>query len=216
MKIKFLSLFFYVFTIPSFAQLTSGLLLSGGTGRIAAAPKENSPFQQAIDRGWDTKTDYKYNATIGYRFSYQTNNPRFFFNYDALLSLNGLNISYRRRLGSTFVSNETETGNQPGGSGSELSFASFSVGVSTNYYIYKKLHAGLGIMPGCYFWNSSQSGINTSGMFDVSLTGNIGYRFKYFDIAFTYKHSLMNLDIQPENFKKFKLNDWQLQLFIPF
>ncbi|MDR2763977.1 MAG: hypothetical protein LBB90_02995 [Tannerella sp.] len=102
----------------------------------------------------------------------------------------------------------------------------FSFHPTFNYNFYDGWYVGLGAEPMFYTasgtrirgYNREEKGIDRhkkfSG-FDVPLTAQVGYDFKYMDVAFGYKYGLRDV-LTPVYFYSGKVRAWQLQVFIPF
>jgi hypothetical protein len=207
MRQKIIILIFTLLTTTGFAQIKvkSGLLLGGGKGSLCDVNMKGraTDFVEITS----TNSSYKYNAMIDYKLRMEnTNENKWFYDMDLGFALKGINFEEK----GTYVDEDGNTFPVAVRSGS-YSLASFSIGLSANYKIVKGLYAGIGIEPTCYFHDLTQY----IKIFDAPLIGKLGYDFKYFDIAVVYKKGLLNA-LQSDNFSKGRINDLQLQLFIPF
>jgi hypothetical protein len=190
-------------------KVRHGLLLGGGKGSLCDV--------NYIWKGYGTDgltdinitsgvSSYKLNAALGYKLRLENRDKnRWFYDVDFGFTLKNINFSsegtYMDKEGQTFFI-------KPHGSYTPISFA---IGVSAGYKIYKGFYAGIGIEPTCYFYDQSEF----IKVFDAPLIGKIGHDFKFFDVAITYKNGLLNA-LQSDRFSKGRVNDFQVQLFIPF
>ena len=192
-----------IFLIPCISAQTfkHGLLLGGGTGSIShiryVMYDADEDFQLVRGSG-----AYKYNAVIGYKLRYAPLADRLFYDTDLQAGL--------RKAGS---SNYYKA---PEGMGLYLDrsyvFCNVALGLTANYKISKGLYAGVGVEPTYGFY---ELGEHTDQRFDMPVLVKLGYDLKYVDLAVVYKKGLFNV-IKSKEIEKGKLNDLQIQLFIPF
>jgi hypothetical protein len=191
-------------------ELRHGLILGGGKGSLCDVNyiQKGFGFEKATDvKITSASSSYKYNASAGYRFRMENRNKnKLFYDLDLSFAIKGGNYN----MEGTFVDENGDIWtfqDMP----SSFSFIGFSIGFSAGYKIYKGLYAGAGIEPTCYF-HTFQRFIK---IFDAPPVGKLGYDFKYFDIAAVYRNGLFNA-LKSDHFSKGRINDWQIQLFIPF
>jgi hypothetical protein len=186
-------------------ELRHGLLLGGGRGSVCGIGySDNGDEYTAFDRGI---TDYQYNALLGYKLRFRGRENPLFFDTDIQVGLQKAEYSiFYKKTEATpdgaFIS--FPTGN--------FFFCNLSVGLSVNYNLYKGLFVGAGVDP---TYRLYQLGDISENRFDVPVIGKIGYNMKYVELALVYKKGIMN-SLKTDHFERGKLNDWQLQLFIPF
>lgn len=72
---------------------------------------------------------------------------------------------------------------------------------------------GIGICPTLYYRSGSAS---SKYKFDSPVILKIGYNRKFAGIAFIYKYGLFNTLSLSDDISKGKINEFLLQLFIPF
>jgi len=210
MKTKnyFIIFFLFIGNLSIFSQTKSGLIIAGGTGFLSNL-KEGKRLQEILDMGGTKKNQYKFNVAIGYKFRIEPQNRSHFFDIDLYAGLKRFNSEY-----SYFGQGTTDDGqiifNQRSGKASGTYYY-FAFNPNYNYKIYKNLHLGIGIEPTLYYADGEGK-----WKFDIPPMLRLGYNFKYFDMAISYKMGLLNVMKSSRNFSSGNLNDIQLQLFIPF
>jgi len=212
MKTKnyFIIFFLFVGNLSLFSQLKSGMIFAGGTGHLSNIKEApGSTLEEVVNLGGSKMNRYTFNAALGYKFRIQPKNLFHFFDIDLYAGLKGSNSEYLYR-GQETTAEGLQVYNtiESGGSGAYYYFA---LNPSYNYKLYKKLHIGAGIEPTLYFTNGE-----AKWKFDIPTTLRIGYDFKYFDMAISYKMGLLNPMKSSKYYSSGNLNDIQLQMFIPF
>ena len=196
-----------VSTMSAQVKLRHGLLLGGGMGSIGGV-------EYAL-KGYGTEylsniqiisgiSNYKYNASLGYKFRIENDESHLFYDVDFGFGLKNIDFDIKSMVDENGYTHPFQS------SGSH-STIDFFLCLSANYKIYSGLYAGLGIEPTYYFHDMGRF----IRIFDTPIVGKIGYDFKKIDIVLTYKKGLFNA-LKSNTFAKGQINDIQLQLFIPF
>jgi hypothetical protein len=188
-----------------------GLLNNWGKGSMTGLQHNiGDDFSDGILKATSVASTYNYNVALGYRFRLKMSNPKLF--YDADLTLGLKKYSYIVHM---LPTDKYETGTPvhrfPGGF-----YYSYhvSLALSCNYLLYKGLYAGAGIEPS-FRYRTEISVSPPVNRTDVPVFAKIGYDFRFIDISFAYKMGLTDM-MRDKNLTSGRINDWQMQLFIPF
>ncbi|MDR2148220.1 MAG: hypothetical protein LBE91_17380 [Tannerella sp.] len=206
MKFFFLIISFSVIIQCAFTQtLRHGLLLGGGKGylsrEIYTANKFNTNFEFVSGIG-----KYKLNAMIGYKIRHTLSIDGLFFDTDFHVSVRSANIKIQY--------NSPQNGPSISGGihDNDFIFCNAVLGLTANYKIINNLYTGIGLEPTYCFY---ELGERSDELLDMPIVVKLGYDFKIFDVAFVYKKGLFNV-MKSTFVDSGKMNDIQLQLFIPF
>jgi hypothetical protein len=204
-----------LFLVSSFIFLTQGiyaqtfkhgLLLGGGTGSLSGVSyRATNPVNEDY-KFVSGSSNYKFNATAGYKFRYSPSDSRLFYDVDlqAGLRIANLNVHYLNTMNESVMDGVIHI--------NDFIFCNASLGLTANFKITKNLYAGAGLEP---IWRFYELGEYSDQPFDMTLVAKLGYELKYFDIAIVCKKGMFNV-MESDRIEKGKLNDLQLQLFIPF
>jgi hypothetical protein len=209
MKQKFTFLLLALLSTTAFAQvkLKHGLLLGGGAGTV------NYLKYTAGDDLWNGErtfdgffTDYKYSGMLGYKFRIKPLNRKTFFDIDLIASTKRIDYSVSSK----------PVGEQPRDNfyivDEDYTYNSASLALGYNYQTYKGLYVGAGIEPlYCY----QRMGTMTFNKFDMPVFVKIGYELKFIDISVSCKKGITDM-LKDEYVKNGRINDLQIQMFIPF
>lgn len=199
-----LATLFLVGILNASAQFRSGLILGGGIGSISNVDlSHNDIMGEIIQANGTGSVDYKFNAAVGYKFRFEPQAKPFFYDVDMYVGMKKYTYEYFAK------SMPDDPIPYFYGNSGDINLLYTSLHLSWNYKINKGLYAGAGIAPLFYFNKE------TAKKFDASLLTKIGYDFKFIEIAAGYNVGLFNT-LKPEYFASGRLNDWQIQLFIPF
>lgn len=185
------------------AQFKSGLIISGGKGNLSnVQPGSNDIMKEIFQNNGTGTTNYKFNIAVGYKFRIEPQSKPFFYDLDIYIGMKSYTYEY------TAEKMQDSTLYFYGNSGN-INLYYTSLKMSWNYKIIKGLYAGAGIEPTIYLNNDS------SRKFDIPLSTQIGYNFKYVEVIAGYKLGLFNT-LPSGHFESGRFNDWQIQVFIPF
>lgn len=202
MKTFLTALIFLSCTSLSFSQLTSGLLLSGGTGSLRSRINYESPFVAELDEAREhSSIDYRFNVALGYRFRLKPAPDSFFYDMDLNIGMRRWNSSY----GTIYALNNYSAS-------SAHYFA--SICGTVNHPLYKGLSAGLGIEPTYYFYTEGEN-VRTSPAIDAPLVARLSYNLKFVEVGVSYKYGLFNV-METDYLKSGRFNDLVFSLYIPF
>jgi hypothetical protein len=201
MRQTIIILIFTLLTTTAFAQvkLRHGLILGGGAGNINYAKLANSEL-------WAEKgtvnlfTDYKYNAMLGYKFRIKPLNRKTFFDIDIAASIRNIEYEIILKQDTPYLIPQKAN-----------SYSSASLAFSYNYQTHG-LYVGAGVEP-AYYYDAARKLLNNE--FDVPVFVKIGYELKFIDISVSYKKGVTGM-LDDENVKNGRINDLQVQMFIPF
>jgi len=208
---KYLIIFLlFIGNLSVFSQTKSGLIIAGGSGNLSNISEETGGrLDEILNLGGLKLNKYKFNVALGYKFRIQPQNQYHFFDIDLYAGLKRFNYEY------LYIVQETTDDGQivffHKGASSSSAYCYFAFNPSYNYKIYKNLHFGAGIEPTLYYADGQGK-----WKFDIPPTLRVGYDFKYFDMAISYKMGLLNVMKSSRDFSSGNLNDIQLQVFIPF
>ncbi|MDR0575084.1 MAG: hypothetical protein LBG96_13870 [Tannerella sp.] len=211
MKRIIILIFFCTFIGYTSARFKSGLILSGGKGNISNSTLSSNILRHEEDElsRYTHTVGNKASVAIGYKFRFQAESKRFFYDIDLYSGIKPLRIKYSD-YDYYQSTGAIESGNAPavyGITSTKDTYYYFSINPSWNYHIVKGLHAGVGIEPTLYYFSELK--------FDTPITARIGYDFRFIDIALKYKAGLLNA-MNPDYLSSGRFNDWQIQVFIPF
>jgi hypothetical protein len=205
MRQTIIILIFTLFTTTAFAQvkLRHGLILGGGGGNINYAKLTNSEL-------WAEKgtvnlfTGYKYNAMLGYKFRIKPLNRKTFFDIDITAGIKRIEYwtslrPIEEQSNFYFIPNNYYT------------CSSASLAFSYNYQTHG-LYVGAGVEP-TYYYDAARKLLNNE--FDVPVFVKIGYELKFIDISVSYKKGITSM-LDDKDVKNGRINDLQVQMFIPF
>jgi hypothetical protein len=211
MIIRKIVLIFAVFLLIQgvFAQqFKHGLILGGGGGNLNGVVFSFEKYPEYINEksGTDIEySDYKFNASFGYKFRIDNDKRPFFVDMDLNVGMKKYKYAYQHLM------KDEESGySMYSGFSGNINVLFTSLNVVFNYKIYKGLYAGAGVAPSLYF--DSNNSVKYAP--DLSLTAKAGYDLKFMGISFDYRYGLLNT--LNDFFRKGRMNDWQVQLFIPF
>ena len=182
------------------AQKKSGIFLSGG-----------KPILRDMKFGKDSwfKDESKLSSiisvSIGYRLRIHEQQSKGFFDFELAAGFTSINFDSRHL--SVFPPYNTH-----------ISASLFSIEGSYNYKIFKKLSAGIGIVPTIYLNEIEWYSLNESNYdtkFDSPLKAKIAYNFKVLELELYYKQGFTN-SFHSRSFSSGKRNEWGLSLFFPF
>ncbi|MDR1524561.1 MAG: hypothetical protein LBS79_04780 [Tannerella sp.] len=206
---KILTLLLTLITTGGIAQveIRHGLLLGGGRGFVSgAATNINPEFWDGMATVSEIFTKYRYNALLGYRLRIIPPNGKAFYDIDASVSFK--NIEYSIWPERIILPEEPSVLFFPMG-GKRNFFMSLSL--IYNRLIYKGLYVGAGIAP-VYCDDRDPSVPNH---FDVPLVVKAGYDLRFIDLSFSHGFGTVSL-LKDRYLTSGRINDWQIQLFIPF
>ena len=215
MKKIILLFFILISTDSTFAKLKSGLLISGGTfGSISNVASGDDLFvNEILSLGGGFSSKYHFNAALGYKFKLESAQAHF-YDIDWFIGM--------KKFSCDFTYYEM-TPNDPinpyifKGKSIENFYYFTSIAFSYNYKFTDKIYLGIGIEPTIYFFENEyeEPGRIYSWKFDVPLSMRIGYNWSFIGVALNYKIGLAN-PLASMDFRSGNINEFQLQLFIPF
>lgn len=193
-------------------ELIHGPLAGVGKGSISGAKYAVSDnVWQGITKIGLAESRYKYNALLGYKFRIKPLNGKSFFDMDLTFG--------EKKTGYLIQPDLTELWEslQPGTKVSFIYGENRSYGISLalgySYRLYRGLYVGAGIAPG-YRYRTEGTRPLFKNKFDAPLFVKAGYDFGFMDISFSYWMGMTNM-LENDYIKGGKVNDWQMQLFVP-
>jgi hypothetical protein len=186
-------------------ELRHGLLTGGGKGTFTGAEYRVDDWE-GITKIVSAESRYKYSALLGYKFRISPVNGKSFF--DADLTFGEKKIRY-------LIMPDWESWESGDFSvyGENRSY-SISLALSYGYRLHKGLYIGAGVEP-AYRYRTEGTYPLYKNRFDAPLFAKLGYDFGFIDLSFSYKMGMTKMH-ENDYMKGGKINDWQLQLFIPF
>ncbi len=174
-------------------------MLEGGKGSF-------NNVEYSLSKGETKSIDYKTNISLGYKIRINNDAKPYFFDLDILLGVKTYDffdrMDYEKPYQGVFGGYILDSG---------YFLWNFSVSATYNYKLYKGLYAGLGIKPTVYLNQCLHNNVT----FDIPITTRLGYDFRFMDVSLEYDYGLFKTVKQDGDYKG-KINDWNMQVFIPF
>jgi hypothetical protein len=190
----------------------SGIILCGGTGNLSGIEYDLQRFQddERIMADYFTgESQYKMNVGLGYKFRIMPKQKPYFFDLSLIGAIKKTTSSvtgYTSDI-NQMPAHSSGNGNQSFIGKSNSLHYNVLLDITGNCKIFKGLYAGIGLAPSLYF----EDGFT----FDLPPVGKIGWDLKYMDIAIAGRMGLFNT-LKSEGIKNGRMNDVQVQMFIPF